>query len=41
MVRKEMTEKMEKKEVERELSLLLAKTLLWEDELNLLVKYEN
>lgn len=33
--------KMEKKAVERELSLLLAKTLQWEDELNSLDDVEN
>lgn len=32
---------MEKKAVENELSLLLAKTLQWEDELNLLGNIEN
>jgi|GEM_PF-2718317 len=40
MAKTEMKE-MEKKKVERELSLLLAKTLQWEDELNALGNIEN
>jgi hypothetical protein len=40
MAKTEMKE-MEKKAVERELSLLLAKTLQWEDELNALGNIEN
>ncbi len=40
MAKTEMKE-MEKKVVERELGLLLAKTLQWEDELNALGKFED
>lgn len=42
MVKAKMEKRnMEKKAVENELSLLLAKTLQWEDELNLLGNIEN
>jgi hypothetical protein len=40
MAKTEMKD-MEKKAVEKELSLLLAKTLQWEDELNSLGNIEN